>query len=257
MSIHRSHGIVLRTRKLRESSKIIVLFTRDYGKISVVAKGGFKPKSKFGSSLELFTRSAIIFYKKENRDLHTLSHSEILSSYKNLKKDVVKVAYASVAGEMLERMVPGEESNKQLYTLLGTVLKQIDIAERTQLEVILSSYELKTLHLVGYGPELARCVRCGKDVGERVWFGLLSGGVLCQMCSGKDLNAIEVGQRALKLLRDYESESIDRLRVTYSADSATREASDLLGSFIRTQIGEGAKIKSLEFLERMRDAGYA
>jgi DNA repair protein RecO (recombination protein O) len=257
MSIHRTHGIVLRTRKLRESSKIIVFFTRDYGKISAVAKGGFRPKSKFGSSLELFTRSAIIFYKKENRDLHTLSHSEILSSYKNLKKDVVKVAYASVAGEMVEKMVPGEESNKHLYTLLGSVLKQIDIAERTQLEVILSSYELKMLHLVGYGPELARCVRCGKPTGERVWFGLLSGGALCPMCSGKDLNAVEVSQDALNLLLEYESESIDKLRITYSADDVIREASDVLSSFIRAQIGEGAKIKSLDFLERMRETGYA
>jgi DNA repair protein RecO (recombination protein O) len=257
MSIHRTHGIILRTRKLRESSKIIVFFTRDFGKISAVAKGGFRPKSKFGSSLELFTRSAIIFYKKENRDLHTLSHSEILSSYKNLKKDVVKVAYASVAGETVERMVPGEESNKHLYTLLGSVLKQIDIAERTQLEVILSSYELKMLHLVGYGPELTRCVRCGKATGDRVWFGLLSGGALCPMCSGKDLNAVEVSQEALKLLREYESESIDKLRITYSANDVSREASDILNSFIRAQIGEGAKIKSLDFLERMRDTGYA
>jgi DNA repair protein RecO (recombination protein O) len=257
MSIHRTHGIVLRTRKLRESSKIIVFFTRDYGKISAVAKGGFKPKSKFGSSLELFTRSALIFYRKENRDLHTLSHSEILSAYKGLKKDVVKVAYASVAGEMVERMVPGEESNRHLYMLLGSVLKQIDIAERTQLEVILSSYQLKALHLVGYGPELARCVRCGKAVGERVWFGLVSGGILCPVCSGKDLNAVELSPEALKLLRDYESESIDRLRVTYPANDVTREVSDLLSSFIRAQIGEGAKIKSLDFLERMRETGYA
>jgi DNA repair protein RecO (recombination protein O) len=113
------------------------------------------------------------------------------------------------------------------------------------------------LHLVGYGPELARCVRCGKAVAERVWFGLVSGGILCPMCSGKDLNAVELSPEALKLLRAYESESIDRLRVTSLASTATREVSDLLSSFIRTQIGEGAKIKSMDFLERMRETGYA
>jgi DNA repair protein RecO (recombination protein O) len=257
MSIHRTHGIVLRTRKLRESSKIVVFFTRDYGKISAVAKGSLKPKSKFGSSLELFTRSALIFYKKENRDLHTLSHSEILSPYGNLKKDVVKVAYASVAGEMVERMVPGEEKNKHLYTLLGSTLKEIDVAERPQLEVILSSYELKMLHLVGYGPELTRCVRCGKDIRSEVWFGLLSGGIVCQMCSGKELNALEMTKEALELIRDYESEPIDKLRRTYSANEVTREVADILNSFVRVQIGEAAKVKSLDFLERMRDASYA
>ena len=78
MSIQRTHAIVLRTRKVRESSKIAVFFTNKCGKISAIAKGSLRPKSKFGSSLELFTRSSIIFYKKENRELHTLSHSESL-----------------------------------------------------------------------------------------------------------------------------------------------------------------------------------
>jgi len=257
MSIHRTHGIVLRTRKLRESSKIVVFFTRDYGKISAVAKGSRKPKSKFGSSLEIFTRSALIFYKKENRDLHTLSHSEILSPYKDLKKDVVKVAYASVAGEMVERLVPTEEANRHLYLLLSEALKQMDLADRARLEVILSAYELKMLHAVGYGPELTRCVRCSKPVKGDAWFGLVSGGLLCTACRDKDLNAIGLSRDAVKLLRAYENESIEDLRKSHSADRVTREVADLLNSFVRAQIGEGAKIKSLDFLDRMRETGYA
>jgi DNA repair protein RecO (recombination protein O) len=257
MSIHRTQGIVLRTRKIRESSRIVVFFTRDYGKISVVAKGSLKPKSKFGSSLELFTRSSIIFYRKENRDLHTLSHSDILNAHKGLKKDVVKLAYASVAGEMVERLVPGEEPNRQLFQLLDSALRQIDVAERPQLEVILTSYVLKMLHIVGYGPELTACVRCNKAVGDRAWFGLVSGGVLCRQCNGQDLNAVEISPQALDLLRKFEGEPIEKLRQTYTADRVTREISDILGSFVRIQIGESGKIKSLEFLERMRDASFA
>jgi DNA repair protein RecO (recombination protein O) len=257
MSIHRTPAIVLRTRKVRESSKIAVFFTRNYGKISALAKGCLKPKSKFGSSLELFTRSSIIFYRKENRELHTLSHSEIVNAFGGVKQDVVKLAYASVAGELVERLVPGEEPNKTLFSLLEAVLKEVDVATRSQLEVVLSSYELKMLHLVGYGPELARCVRCGKPAAEKSSFGLISGGVLCQACSGRDLNAVEMSPEALELLRAFEADSIGELRQRYSAGEVTREASDILNSFVRAQIGEGAKIKSLDFLERMRDASYA
>ncbi|MFH1314496.1 MAG: DNA repair protein RecO [Candidatus Eisenbacteria bacterium] len=257
MSIHRTQGVVLRTRKIRESSLIVVFFTRDYGKISVVAKGSLRPKSKFGSSLELFTRSSLIFYKKENRDLHTLSHSDILSSHKELKKDVVKVAYASVTSEMVERLVPGEEPNKQLYLLLDSALKQIELAERQQLEVVLTSYVLKMLHLVGYGPELTGCVLCGKAVGDKTWFGLVSGGILCRQCHGHDLNAVETSQEALELMRKYECEPLEELRQAHAADAVTREISDILGSFVRTHVGEGGKIKSLDFLERMRDGSYA
>ncbi len=257
MSIHRTHGIVLRTRKFRESSKIVVFFTRRYGKISVIAKGSLKPKSKFGSSLELFTRSSLIFYKKENRDLHTLSHSEILNANKDIRKDVVKLAYASAAGEMVERLVPNDEPNETLYELLDAVLKQISVADRNQLELILASYTLKMLHAVGYGPELAACVRCGKEAGSEVWFGLHSGGLLCQACHDQDLHAMEMSQATLELMRKFESVSMARLRETLSADEYSREASDILYAFVRAQISEGAKIRSLDFLERMRDSSFA
>jgi len=256
MSIHRTHAIVLRTRKVRESSKIVVFFTNKCGKISAIAKGGFKPKSKFGSSLELFTRSSIIFYKKENRDLHTLSHSETLEAYQGIKDDVFKLAYASVAGEMVERLLPAEEPNEALFGLLASVLSEISLAERSKLEVILSSYELKTLYLVGYGPELAECVRCGKKVEEDAWFGLLSGGVLCADCRNKDLNALSISKEALDLLRDCRRESIKKIRKTYSSDRVSREAADILNAFFRAQISEGAKVRSLDFLERIRDTSF-
>jgi DNA repair protein RecO (recombination protein O) len=257
MSIHRTQAIVLRSRKFRESSKIVIFFTLKHGKISTVAKGCLRPKSKFGSSLELFTRSSIIFYRKENRDLHTLSHSEVVKPHKGLRKDVVKVAYASVIGEMIDKLLPGEEPNKALYGLLGATLEQIDAADRSRLEIILSSCELKMLHLIGYGPELAKCIRCGAEIGKRTWFGLLSGGVLCRACSGKDLNAVEVSQEALALLREYQSEPIEMLGKRYSSDEVSREASDILHAFLRAQTGESATIRSLDFLERIRDISYA
>ncbi|MFH1220449.1 MAG: DNA repair protein RecO [Candidatus Eisenbacteria bacterium] len=257
MSIHRTQAVVLRSRKIRESSKVVILFSQSYGKISTIAKGSLKPKSKFGSSLEILTHSSIMFYRKENRDLHTLSHSEIVNAFDNVKKDIIKLAYASVAAEIVERLVPQEEPNKALFALLVSVLGEIGAAERHQLEIVLSSYQLKMLHLVGYGPELARCVRCGKSVEERVWFGLLSGGVLCPMCKDRDLHALAMSDLALRVLRDYESEPLAKLRQTYLADKVSREAADIINSFVRIQMGEGAAVKSLEFLERIRDAGNA
>ena len=90
-----------------------------------------------------------------------------------------------------------------------------------------------------------------------VWFGLMSGGVLCPACCEKDLNAIKMSQKALLLLREYKSRSLRELREAFSSDAVSREAADVLNSFLRAQIGEGAKLKSLDFLERMRDASYA
>lgn len=257
MSVHRTEAVVLRSRKIRESSKIVVLFSQNYGKISTIAKGSLRPKSKFGSSLELFTHSSIMFYKKENRDLHTLSHSEIVDPFDNIKKDFVKLAYASVAAEIVERLVPQEEPNKALFALLVSALGQFAAAERSELEIVLSSYQLKMLHLIGYGPELARCVRCSREVEDGPWFGLLSGGILCPMCKDKDLHALAMTEDALAVMRLCESEPLDTLRRAHPSGAVTREVADVLNSFVRVQLGEGAGVKSLDFLERIRDAGNA
>jgi len=255
MSIQRTHAVVLRSRKIRESSKVVVMFSQNYGKISTIAKGSLKPKSKFGSSLEILTHNSILFYRKENRDLHTLSHSEIVNAFDGIRKDYFKLAYASVAGEIVEKLVPVEEPNKGLFALLVSTLGEIDAADRSCLEILLSSYQLKVLHLVGYGPELAQCVRCGRSVEERAWFGLMSGGALCPSCKDKDLNAVSIGAEVLGLLRALEAEPLDKLRESRSADKVSREAADVLNSFIRVQVGEGSGMKTLEFLERIRDAG--
>ena len=154
---------------------------------------------------------------------------------------------------MVERLMPVEEPNEALFGLLASVLSEISLAERPQLEVILTSYELKTLYLVGYGPELAECVRCGKPVEDNASFGLLSGGVLCPDCRNKDLNALAISREALDLLRDCRREAIKKIRKTYSSGRVSREAADILNAFFRAQISEGAKVRSLDFLERIRD----
>lgn len=253
MSIQRTHGVVLRSRKIRESSKIVLFFTRDLGKISAIAKGSLRPKSKFGGSLELFTRCAIILYTKQDRNLHTLSHAEILASYDNLKKDVVKLAYGGVVGELVEKFCPNEEPNRSIYELLARTLGEIDAAQRDQLEVIVSMYELKFLELIGYAPQLDVCVRCGHTADDEVWFGLTSGGLLCQECHNRDLNAVRLSPNALSILRAYSNSSMQDVIKKVRSDSATREVSNLLHSFLRMQAGDGVTIKSLDFLERMRD----
>lgn len=258
MSINRSEAIVLRARKVRDTSKIVVFFTKRFGKVSAMAKGGLRPKSKFGSSLEILTHSLIIFYAKENRNVHTLSHSETLNPFTDAKADFAKLAYASVAVEILERLTPPEEPNEGLFDLAVLTLREFDAAAREELEVILASYLLKLLHLVGYGPSLSTCVRCGKKIGDgSVSFGLLSGGVLCRSCVDRDINSVHLDLDVLNLMRSFEKRSVKQIRKDSSPDDPSRGATDILTAFVRMVMGEGARVKSLEFLERIRDSNYA
>jgi DNA repair protein RecO (recombination protein O) len=258
MSINRSEAIVLRARKVRETSKIVVFFTKRFGKVSAMAKGCLRPKSKFGSSLEILTHSLIIYYSKENRNVHTLSHSETLNPFTDVKADFAKLAYASVVVEILERLTPPEEPNEELFKLALTALREFDAAAREDLEIILGSYLLKLLQLAGYGPSLTRCVRCGRKTGEgEESFGLLSGGVLCKACVDRDINAVDLDPDVLELLKSFEKKTVKQARKDPVPETTSRGACDILTAFLRMVMGEGSRVKSLDFLERIRDKKYA
>jgi DNA repair protein RecO (recombination protein O) len=255
MGINRSEAVVLRARKVRDTSKIVVFFTKRFGKVSAMAKGSLRPKSKFGSSLEILTHSLIIYYAKENRNVHTLSHSETLNPFSAVKADFAKLAYASVAIEILERFAPPEEPNEDLFEHVILTLREFDAARRDELEVVLASYLLKMLHLVGYGPSLSTCVKCGKDVGDGiVRFGLLSGGVLCKSCIDRDINAVDLDAGVLELMRTFEKKTVKQIRKKSAPVETGRGACDILTAFVRMVMGEGARVKSLEFLERIRES---
>ena len=74
-------GLVLRGFRMSESSKVVVLFSRDYGKLRLVAKGARRPKSKFGASLEPMTWGRYVFYRQDNRELQILSEGDIAHAF--------------------------------------------------------------------------------------------------------------------------------------------------------------------------------
>jgi len=77
--LYKTEGIVLKSTEFKEADKIVTIYTKDYGKITAIAKGVRKIKSKFGSSLEILTHSVFLFYKGRNIDI--VSQTEILESF--------------------------------------------------------------------------------------------------------------------------------------------------------------------------------
>ena len=81
MPMCRTEGVVLRAHDYSETSKIISIYSRAFGKVRVIAKGVRKPKSRFGASMEPITEVNFIFYKRENRDLYTIGQCDILQPF--------------------------------------------------------------------------------------------------------------------------------------------------------------------------------
>src|SRR5712691_4658018 len=101
MALIRSEGIVLKTHALGDTSRIVVVFTRDHGLVKMVAKGARKAPSRFGFALEPLSRSRFHFYHKPDRDLHLLSSTDPIAAAGSRLTDLRRLAHAQAALELM------------------------------------------------------------------------------------------------------------------------------------------------------------
>lgn len=182
-----TEAIVLKTMNYRDTSKIVTLYTRDFGRLSVVAKGCRSPGNRFGASLEPLSLVSAILYKKENRDLHLLSKCEILRPHRRISEDLERLGTAMVVAELVNAVAHQEERNHDLFVLILNVLETVENATNNPRNA-LYSFEMKLSEVLGFRPNLQTCLKCNSELDEKrvvapgVGLELIHGGVLCSQC---------------------------------------------------------------------------
>lgn len=250
--ICRAQGVILRGYGMSESSKIVVLFTREYGKLRLVARGARRPKSKFGASVEPITFGNYIFYKRENRDLQTLTEGDILHSFSGIKVAYARTVYASVVCELLDNMTIEEDRNFPLFRVLLDALRWMEIIQEWAVELPLWYFQLNAAAASGFKPHLSSCIQCDKELsGSEIWFNPLIGGTLCKECGDTGQVMKRDTIRFLEELQMGRPECIDAREI----DRIDRKEIDqAMRSFLAYHVQGHRRMKTLEFLDRMVDS---
>lgn len=175
-TIHRDDAVVLRTYKLGEADRIVVLLTRGRGKVRAVAKGVRKTKSKFGARLEPTSHVAVQLY--EGRELDIVTQAESIDQFRHVREDLDRFARASAMLETADQLAQEGEVNPRLHQMLVGALRTLDTSDSP---LVVPGFFWKVLALEGYRPEVDVCVQCGDD-GPLVAFDVESGGLLCRSC---------------------------------------------------------------------------
>jgi DNA repair protein RecO (recombination protein O) len=179
--IIKTRGIVLHTRVFLESSLIASLFTKQHGKITVLAKGIRRPKSKLCGTLERFNLDEIIFYKREFKEMYTLSDAEVIDRFEEIRVHPEKVAAAMVLCEFYNKTLPAEETDITSFTLLLEFLKRLQEVGMSVVKSLTFYYLLRALSKAGVRPHLDNCVRCHAVIKQdrKIDFSVAAGGVVC------------------------------------------------------------------------------
>jgi len=179
MSFETATAIVIRTVEFSESSLVVTLFTREWGKIAALAKGGRRPKGPFESALDLLARCRIAFLRKSADTLDLLTEAKLQQRFRPVGRDLTPWYAAYYAAELLGELTDQYDPHPELYDLAEQFLDAMIQGRSPAGE--LPRFELGALRVLGHMPSLDRCVECGRpiDPSRRVSLGLLDGGVLC------------------------------------------------------------------------------
>jgi DNA repair protein RecO (recombination protein O) len=249
MSITKAEAIVLKSIKFGDTSRIVTLFTDDYGKIKAIAKGIRKPKSKLAGALQTFAHIQIVFYKKRTTEIYLLSQADTVESYTSLYKDLNRYVFGSAVLELLDRLVTGEEANPKVFELTLEILSFLQNCRPASLEKAFCSYALRLADLLGYRPKFDRCVACSSKAEVRlILFSPEKGGVICRRCAAQNqaylrLSA-DAASSALKL-QSIKTEDLDAYNIP---KGHLRDVLKMVLALLEYHTERAKDLKSLELL---------
>jgi len=246
VALYNVEALVIRVRDLGEADKILVLLTREEGKVEAVARGARRPRNRFAAAAQLFTQVRAALFR--GRSLDTLSQVEITESFRYMREDLLRTAYGTYACELMDEMVKEKQRQESAYLLLLTTLHLLNTPDLDP-EPIRRAYELKLLSVLGFRPSLEQCVACGSDPGPApvVHFAPALGGVLCPTCPSEGEVVHRVSRGTLETMKRLLAGDLRRAHVIRISGETGAELDRVLTDYITSRTEK--PIKSKKFLD--------
>lgn len=249
MPLLRDEGIVLQARELGEHDRLVTLYTREHGKLTAVARGARRVRSRFAGALELFTWGDLVGFEREGRSLVRLDHFDVRHPFRPLREDLARLGQAARVVEALARLTAERDPQAATFALLLRALRALETEAPARVHL---AFTLRLLDLLGHRPRLDRCGRCGRPVGTHdVGFDPAAGSVRCGRCRGPGLAALAAPVAAA--LRGLQSASWPARLAARIGPAVEDEAAAVLDGYLAVLIG--TPLRAPRFLARTRPGG--
>jgi len=240
--LYRVSAVVIRQRSFGEADQVIVLFTRERGKLAAVAKSSRKSLSKLAGGLQLFYHLRALL--AAGRSLDVITQVQPIDTFLHLREDMVRFAHACYLCELVDSLTEEQAPDEMVFELLIEGLRALDGAGDPS--TIARGFELRLFTHLGYGPELDLCVSCGAKVkGKELGFSAPGGGVLCGRCRAAD-GATPLTGSALQAMKDLIALPLEELAKRRLMVGVKQELQRLMRAYVDYRVER--PLKSAEFL---------
>ncbi len=243
MPLYRANAIVLRRRSFEETDKLLVLYTREFGKLSAIAKGARRSQSRLVGVSEPLVYSRLQL--AEGRNLDIISEATVKHTFVGLKTSPRKIEYALYLLELTDALVEERQPSADLFDLLLSSLYLLESRDHDSL--IARRFELQALDIAGYTPEFDRCVLCRalRPPERGAVFSPTHGGILCSRCrsgQGEVLATAGAILEAGKTLTRLPAHKIDSVELS---PEQAQELARVCRSHIHYHVGRDLKAGSV------------
>ncbi len=238
-------ALVLHAFDYRESSRIVRLATHDLGIISVIARGTRSPKSKMGSSLDLFTSGVAHVRVHATRDLHTLAGFDGTRGRPELAASLARFRAASALAELCLRF-GREDDGGIVHAAITQVLDVLGAAEGLAVATVALSGAWRLVAEIGFAPSLTECASCHAPLPptDAVTFSHRAGGALCATCARQARGGRTLPADARRTLVAWLESDIAADVAPLENDAAVRAHQRLLREFIEEHVGDGRPLRA-------------
>lgn len=237
---------VLSHTDYKENSLLVNVLTKEYGKLTFVANGVKKAKSKNASGILLYTKSEFSFDYKEDKTMFRLKSAKTIDYYRHLHENIEYIAASTLISEASDYLLLQSvdiELQQSIYSLLEEAYNALN--EEKDTKIIVSIYIAKLLQLFGTSMEVDSCVLCGNTKVSS--FSVSDGGFLCLECAKKRKQPL-LSPNLLKAIRYINKAQLSQYDLVKLNIDSKDIPIDIFVSFYETHIG--SILKSFSFYKR-------
>lgn len=243
MEVVKVKGIIVSEASYSETSKLIKIITKEYGLITVMAKGAKSIKSKLRAVTTKLTYAEFQIYYKMDK-ISTLVCADEIDPFINIKSDLLKISYASFLLELSYQVIK-QSSDSNIFDILVQTLTKIE--EGYDPAVMTNILELKYLCYLGVKPELNSCSVCGNS--KVITVSTNKGGFICKNCH---TNEKIISPKTIKILRMLMQVDISKISKIDISDSIKKEIDDFINEYYDKYTG--LYLKTKKFLKKVKNS---
>lgn len=246
MSTEKSEGLILRVTDFSETSRIVVLFTREFGKLSALAKGGRRLKGPFESALDLLATCQIVFLRKGTSGLDLLTEAKLVHRFHPQERDLTCLYAGYYVAELLLALTEDYDPHPELYAAAQDALQSFMTSQATPIAVM--RFELVLLREIGQLPDFETCAACGAMLTEGKTFGFWGsqGGLICPECQREEYSQVTIHAGSAAILRLLAGENEQSWRRLNLSPQQLKEVRRITTSAVSHVLGRRPKM--LKFL---------